>query len=421
MKKLMSLMAIFVVSVLMVSMVSALDDTNVKFHKVEVNNVDIEKTTFLSVEEGEELDIDVVLLAGAAGATDVQVEVEIGGYEYDDYENLEKETEVFNVLPGRTKSVSLTLNLPKGLDKDEYWLRVRVMDKKTTTQETVVRLSVEPTRHGVDIKDVALSPGAKVQAGRSLLASVLLENFGDKHEDDVKVTVAIPALGVSATEFVDAVKMDDKNGLNNIDYEDVPEMFLSIPGNAAAGTYKLDVTVQYDDLRETVSKSFNVEVVENALFQTSDKLVLAVGPVAKTVAQGTTTNFGVALINEGTSSKAYTVEAVSGNGVTATVSESLVVLSPKQSKVVAVGVTPSASAAIGENLVSVTIKSGSESVETVSLKANVVPGQSNDSFNLRNGLEIALIVLVVLLVIIGLIVGFSRLRRDDEEEEQTYY
>jgi len=51
--------------------------------------------------------------------------------------------------------------------------------------------------------------------------------------------------------------------------------------------------------------------------------------------------------------------------------------------------------------------------------AGAAPAQAND-FNLRNGLEIALIVLVVLLVIIGLIVGFSRLKKDDEEE-QTYY
>lgn len=415
-------------SVLMVSMVSALDDTNVAYKSIKVNGVDVDKdatkgdwTTFVSVEEGGELNINVVLAAGAEGAKDVQLEAEIGGYEYDDYESLQSKTEMFDVLPGRTKSVSLSLTLPKGLDKDEYFLRLRLMDKKSATQEAVVRLSVEPSRHGVDIKDVALSPGATVKAGRSLLASVLLENFGDKHEKDVKVTVSIPALGVSATEFVDVVKMDDKNGLNNIEYEDVPEMFLSIPGNAAAGTYKLDVKVQYDDLRETVSKSYDVKVVENELFQTSDKLVLAVGPESKTVAQGTTTNYGIALINEGTSSKAYTVEAVAGSGVTATVSESLVVLSPKQSKVVAIGVTPSASAAVGENLVSVSIKSGTEQVETVSLKANVVAGQkAKESFNLRNGLEIALFVLVVLLVIIGLIVGFSRLRRDDEEE-QTYY
>jgi len=57
--------------------------------------------------------------------------------------------------------------------------------------------------------------------------------------------------------------------------------------------------------------------------------------------------------------------------------------------------------------------------ETVTLTANVVEGNGSN-FNLRGGLEIALIVLVVLLVIIGLIVGFSRLRKDDEEE-QTYY
>ncbi len=212
--------------------------------------------------------------------------------------------------------------------------------------------------------------------------------------------------------------MDDKNGLNNIDYEDVPEVFLPIPADAAAGEYKVDVVVKYDDLRETVTKSYNVNVAENEMFKTSDKLVLAVGPEFQTVAQGNSVTYGVALTNAGSASKAYTVSAVSGNGVTASVSESLAVLGAGENKVVYVTVTPGANTPVGEQVVSVTIKSGSETLETVALRASVVAG--SDNFNLRNGLEIALIVLVVLLVVIGLIVGFSRLKRDDEEE-QTYY
>jgi uncharacterized membrane protein len=139
----------------------------------------------------------------------------------------------------------------------------------------------------------------------------------------------------------------------------------------------------------------------------------------QTVTAGKTATYGVALTNAGTASKAYTVQAIAGNG-NALVSEGLVVLSPGQNKVVYVSYTPAADAAAGEQLLSVSIKSGSDALETVTLKANVVAAKVADTFNLRNGLEIALIVLVVLLVIIGLIVGFSRLRKDDEEE-QTYY
>ena len=156
----------------------------------------------------------------------------------------------------------------------------------------------------------------------------------------------------------------------------------------------------------------------------SDKLVLMVGPEVQNVAAGATAKYGVALSNEGTSSKAFTLETAASSG-TVSVSENLVVLGAGQSKVVYVSFAPAANSPVGEQLVSVNIKSGSEKLETIAFKANVLAplktADSGSEFSLRNGLEIALIVLVVLLVIIFLIVGFSRLRKDDEEEEQTYY
>jgi flagellar basal body-associated protein FliL len=54
------------------------------------------------------------------------------------------------------------------------------------------------------------------------------------------------------------------------------------------------------------------------------------------------------------------------------------------------------------------------------MNANIIAGKETGS--LKNGLEIALIVLVVILIIVALIVGFTRLKKSDEEEgEQTYY
>ncbi|MEK6905396.1 MAG: hypothetical protein AABX24_03255, partial [Nanoarchaeota archaeon] len=72
-------------------------------------------------------------------------------------------------------------------------------------------------------------------------------------------------------------------------------------------------------------------------------------------------------------------------------------------------------------LASLTVKSGSDVLETVVLKATVTaPVNAGSETSLRNGLEIALVVLVVLLVLLGLVIGFSRLRKDDEGEEKYY-
>ena len=114
---------------------------------------------------------------------------------------------------------------------------------------------------------------------------------------------------------------------------------------------------------------------------------------------------------------------MAGDWATVSVSESLVVLEAGKNKVVYVEVTPNVDATAGEHVLSLSVKSGNDVLETVALKASVVAPQkaaASSEFSLRNGLEIALVVLVVLLVIIGLIIGFSRLRKDNDEEK-TYY
>ena len=424
MKKLLSIMALFVISLLTLSMVSALDANDLVIKSIEVNGHNVEDGEVLAVEEGETLEVEVGLVNdGSTDVEDIEIEVEISGYEYDDYEELEDSTHIDNLQDGNTKYFDLEVQMPKKLDKDEYMLRVRVMDKNTAAITHNILLSIEPTRHGIDIADVALSPGNTQKAGRSILATVLLENFGDKTEKDVKVTVAIPELGISATEFVDVVSTETTDENNNVDYEDVPEMFLPLPATAVAGEYSLVVTAKYDHFRETVTKIVKVNVLANEMFApTSDKLVLAVGPESQNVAAGTTASYAIALTNAGSSSKAYVLDVVTGDWATATLSESLVVLEAGKNKVVKVDVTPVAGAVAGEHVASVAVMSGDDVLETIVLKANVVESKASaQKFSLRNGLEIALIVLVVLLVIIGLIIGFSRLRKDEDEEEQTYY
>ena len=203
-------------------------------------------------------------------------------------------------------------------------------------------------------------------------------------------------------------------------------MFLNIPYDTKAGEYEVKVTVQYDDLEESVTETYTLKVVANDLIlkdlpQKSGKTVLATGPEMQSVAAGKTATYAVALTNDGSASKAYTVEAATGDWATASVSEKLVVLEPGKSAVVYVDLTAADDATAGEHLASLTVKSGSDVLAVETLKAAVTaPAKADSETSLRNGLEIALVVLVVLLVLLGLVIGFSRLRKDDDGEEKYY-
>ena len=376
----------------------------------------------VTVEEGQAVDIEVSLFTNATeGAEDVEVSAKIKGYEYSRYEPMSDSTRLFDMAANTQKTVRLSVDLPRDLEKDVYWLHLTIDSANSRSVERVVKLNVEPARHGVDIADVSFSPGNTVKAGRSLLASVLLENFGDDKEEDVKVTVSMPALGVTASEYVDEVKTED----SNVDYEDVPEMFLPIPAEATAGDYDVVVKVQYDRFEEVV-ETYTVHVVADERFQTGDDatLVLAVGPETQNIPAGSAAKYAVALTNGGSKNRAYLLSAVAGNGVSVSLSDALVVLEPGKNKVVYADVSVAPTAVPGAQTVALTISADNEVLETVSLGANVVASQApvaGSDVSLRNGLEIALIVLVVILVIIGLIIGFSRLRKDEGDEEKAYY
>ena len=419
MKKLGNIVAFFAVLSLLLSPLALADTADLSFGTVEINGNEVSTGEIVAVEEGSTLEIQVGLAANNdVDVNDIMVEAEISGYEYSDYQALEDTTHLFNVASGTTKYVSLDIELPVQLDKDSYNLRIRVTDKNSATMEQIVSLAIEPARHGLDIADVVFSPGDEVQSGRSLLTTVLLQNFGDNIEEDVKVTVSIDDLGVSSTDYIDVFELNGNSA--SVSYETSEELFLRIPDCAVAGDYTVDVTAEFDTF-ESVTKSYALTVVDGGYCETdSEKLVIAVGPESQTVNAGQQAVYVLNLVNEGTSSETYTFELTAGDWATTSLSESLVVLSADSgSTVVYAYVDVAEDAAAGAQVASLVVSNGGEVLETISLTANVEASASED-FNLRNGLELALIVLVVLLVVVGLIIGFTRLRRDDDED-QTYY
>ena len=411
-----SFLAVLLIAMLtLTSLVGAVNDNGVdiKISSVEINGDDVASP--ILVDKGDTIRIRVGIEA-FNDVDDLELEAKISGYEYSDYNALYDSTPLFDVHAGTTKYVDLEIGLPRDMEGSEHTLRLRILDRNGVEYQREEVLFVESPRHELDFADVSIS--STVRAGRSLFTRVLLENFGEKDQENVKVTVGIPELGMSATEYVDLIESGK--------YANVPEMFIQIPASAGEGIYTVQVTVQYNGLRESISERYSVTVLpyefDNLVNLVNEEAsVLAVAPESQTVAAGSTAVYGVALANEGQSSKAYTVEVVTGDWASASVSESLVVLESGKSQVVYVKLTAAENAPAGAHTASVVVKSGDEVLETLTLGAEVVPAQNgNTTVGLKNGLEIALIVLVVLLVVIGLIIGFSRLRKE-EDDEQTYY
>lgn len=385
-------------------------------------------TAIRNFERNQEVEVKVHFTALEA-ADEVQIEVELTGYDGESIRDTEYTDEI---KIGESYVERLTLDFPWEMDQDGYTLRVFVCPRSGDCVSETYELDVEAEEHGFVIKDVDFSPGLEVEAGRALLTTVRVENIGDEEDDEgVKVKVSIPELGLSASDYLDEVDEDDSTSSE--------ELYIRIPSDTSAGDYEVDVTVHYNDGDDSETESYTLTVTEAEEAETEtaeeptveSKTVLTVGPESQdmTAGQGGAV-FPVTITNAAGEAKTYVV-SVSGYDSWGDVRidpSSVVVLGEDETQTVYLFVSANEEAS-GTYTFAVTVSSGSETLKQMLLTANVEPAaeETSDSWeSVKKGLEVGVIVLVILLVILGLILVVNKLRSEDDEDEgneksKTYY
>jgi len=426
--------AMFVTLIALTGLVNAFSIVEVELDE---DRIDQTSTNFIQdLDKGDKVTIKVHFLSDV-DRDDVQVEAALRGYDHGDL--VEDITDVFDARAGVTYVKKLHLTFPIRLEEDQYRLRIRIDDRNGETLQQDYLLDVNPDRHSVEIFDVFVSPENGVQAGRAILTTARLKNRGEKDEEDIQVKVSIPALGISATDYLDQL---DAEG-DDDDSASTEELYMRIPQCAEPGDYTLRLDVTYDEGDERVSATMPITIlgsdlcplkqdVNGPLGAQPGKTIITVGPESQDVAAGTSgVVYPVTLTNTGSTTKTYIVGVQASDAFDVRVSPSnVVVLNAGESKAAYVYVSANENAQTGTQMFSVSIKSGDTVLKEVPLTANVVGAPSKSVVttggdSLKRGLEIGLVVLVVLLVILGLIIGFNKLKDSDDEEpkepEQTYY
>jgi hypothetical protein len=452
-KKFLSAMFVILVTLMTIAGASAKEvaqddftNLNVEFDWVKVNGDELTKTDnkIDNIDRNDEIEVKIQFSA-FEDLEDVSVEAAIYGYDqndqmYDmdqesvgnmDYQPLIMDNDVVvKEEMADVEKVTLNLNLPYNIDESEYLLWVRIHTKDGMAF-TTYSLKIEAEEHNFMIKDVVFSPSNTVVAGRSLLSTVYMKNIGnDDEKEAIKVSLNIPALGISAVDYLDSLEQDESTSSE--------ELWVVVPKCTAAGTYDAVITVEFKDGDKTVSTTETINVLENendacGIVDEPEKTVIAVAGEVQDVTQGEgVALYPLTLTNAGKETKTYVVE-VDGYQDWAKVSVSpsnVVVVEPNEAKAVYAYVTALDTAVAGEHMFSVTVKSGSETLKEIPLKANVVESVNEESTSkwgsVKTALEYGLIILIILLVILGLVIGFNKLKGDDEddfddEDDKNYY
>ena len=399
--------------------------------RVEVNEKEVTTgdTNFVVVDRGETLEVDVWVNGQSGGAVrdDVRVRAWVGGYEYGE---VAEKSEVFKIETDGSYHRTLFVEVPNDIDADKnglseaYTLHVEVFDRNNEERRDYT-FKIDEKRHDLRVQDVVFRPGNSVDAGDVLFSSVRVENMGDKKEEDIQVRVSIPELGVMARGYIDELAPEDNNIEDEESSGDV-DLFFRIPNNAEAKDYQAKVELIYNRGHSTVSENFLVRV-DGGKAAGAEDTVVSVDSTSKEVVQGTSTVYKVMIANFGNDKAVYSAE-VAGVGVwgTSSVEPGFVAVNAGETGELLVKVTPN-SGVEGAQSFTVKVKADGETLKEVGLTANVA---SSDLKNVRKGLEIGFAILAILLVILGLIIAFNKLKGKDEEEGlgdeetsagQTYY
>ncbi len=385
--------------------------------KVEVDDYELqpEAVNMFDVLRGDKIEVEVSFTP-SEDISDMQIDAFFSGDEHNDVAPAYDVIGTFDADAGVTYRKKLSIDIHEFFEEDDYKLRLIFSDRNGDELIQNYNIKIDVPRHGMMIRDVVFNPDGSVKAGSALLGVVRIRNTGEKDEEDVKVTVSIPQLGVSASDYVDEVENDD-------DEKETEELYLRIPRCAKPGVYDVDVEVSYSDGFRKESVKRQVEVLgdetcedSSATPATKAKTTIALGSQLENLPQGGTAVFPITITNSGRTSKSYTVGVEAGEWATVKISPtSTLVLDGGKTQTVYVFVTADKKAPVGAQVVTATVSTGSQALESITLTANV---EKSGKSVLRSILEWGLILLVVVLVILGLIIGFSRLKGGDEEEPQ---
>lgn len=407
MTKILGIFAIFALLMVSSAFAAVIDE-------VEIDGDSYDDGDVLGVELGDKLDIELDVKSNVT-LNDITITAEIAGYEYADknYDTYDR-VSIDRLKAGVKKSYDLSLDVPTDMDEDDYELIIEV---KTRDEGIIEIFSFEIDvdfyeDEKIIIQRVNFDP-AQVVAGRALRTTVRLENYGEEDADDIYVKVAIPALG--AGMYVTA----DVDEIESGDSETTEDLLLRIPACVEAGTYDVVVSAVYDNDHEEDEIVEKITILEsdscsaNADSEVVDKTVVTPPQSQEIVAGAAGTSFPLMIRNAGTEDKTYmvTVSGVEGWG-SAEVSKSASFVRAGNTEVVYVYVSADADV-VGMKTFVVSVSDGSQDSD-LPVQVRVLPAE--DESNAKQWIYGIIIVLLVLIVILGLAIGFKKMNSGDEEE-----
>jgi len=381
------------------------DDTIVNGHNVAIfagNSIDLRISFTSLVDE-----------------SDVKVKASIDGYKDD----IEAETERFDVIAGKIYTKTLTLYLPSDMDAtDSYQLLLRIASKDLS-DETEYDLTLQRESYKLEILSVEYVKS--VEAGDDLAVNVVVKNRGSHKIDDTFIRVKIPELGIEKNSYAGDLAPNDCD--DNCSKEDTVEknILITIPYGTKSGTYDLVVTAEDGDAKATETNS--IEITGGQAAGTGIEVLTP--QTLKDIQAGNVGEYTLTLLNTGNEARTVTITIGKKAGLVITANPSIVTIPANEAKDIKITVATDSTTQTGTYNVPLSIETDTnEPVQEFGITANVIKATGTKRVSV---IAITIILLVILAVLIIALVATTRKPKEysesgeelssTPEEETAYY
>ncbi|MBT4538821.1 hypothetical protein HOI26_05725 [Candidatus Woesearchaeota archaeon] len=234
---------------------SALVITNIEINGKSSGDLKLDEENEIEIEVENTLD-DVTI-----ENIDVEILIDLGDDEVDESE------EIDDLDEGDEDTATFTFNLAdEDIETDSFTLEITVEgraedgSRHTTTEEKTVDLDLET--HQLMIDRASVTPST-LSSSRRGSVQVTIKNIGQKDEDEVKIQVSNPELGIDLNK--DNIKIDK---FTDSDNDGRVTFNFAVENEVAAGTYPIEIEVFIDgDLED--STNVDLTVSETSVTQSS--------------------------------------------------------------------------------------------------------------------------------------------------------
>jgi len=402
-------------TILLIALALGASALPISLDEIEIDDTELQpnEENRLDLERGEEIPIDIYFTT-TEDIDNMEIMAFISGHEYNYITPAADSKGPFDTEANVKYHKKLNIDLSEDFEEDDYKLRIIFSDRYGKEDIFAYNLKVDVPRHLLKIQDIIFNPETQVKAGSALLAQVRLENKGEKTEDNIKITVQIPELGVSATDYIDEIEDTDEQ-------EETEEIYLRIPVCAKPGIYEAKITVEYS--RETITKTKAIQITENEMcgLTQGPKTTITLGKQIEQITQGESATYPITITNNLEQSKSYTITIDAGEwaeSITLTPASTILV-DGQSSKTMYIHANADSKAETGPKVINARITAAGQDTKEIQLTADI---QEKQTHWIKLILEGAVIILAIMVILVALVVGYLKLKENNEETEpETYY